>query len=234
MDGDAVVTTLVVFLCRVGCDLLLPDGSQSSGGSESLPCQSNKSPSQLLTLFKWCVACLSCKGHTTQHLAFMNHPGRPVYLLPRTWCSLRGNPRDPKVVSPSGSVPYDVGINLSCGSDPHDRLIPVSCSIEEVVLDHPRKGLSHHGYFMKVKLKRLPQDIAFLKILPTSSPVHSHSHQKLFGHPSGPQSSPYPSQCRALGVSTTSDSDQSDYLPSLLKKRLGTSSWSKAGSCKVS
>eukprot|EP00731_Ephydatia_muelleri_P033304 Em0027g52a len=132
---------------------------------------------------------------------------QPVYLLPRTWCSLRGNPRDPKVVSPSGSVPYDVGINLSCGSDPHDRLIPVSCSIEEVVLDHPRKGLSHHGYFVKVKLKRLPQDIAFLKILPTSSPVHSHSHQKLFGHPSGPQSSPYPSQCRALGVSTTSDSD---------------------------
>ncbi|KAL5500176.1 hypothetical protein EMCRGX_G011690 [Ephydatia muelleri] len=118
------------------------------------------------------------------------------------------------------------GINLSCGSDPHDRLIPVSCSIEEVVLDHPREGLSHHGYFEKVKLKslsRLPQNIAFLKILPTSSPVHSHSHQKLFGHFSGPQSSPYPSQCRALGVSTTSDSDQSDYLSSLLKMRLGTS-----------
>ncbi|KAL5500056.1 hypothetical protein EMCRGX_G011552 [Ephydatia muelleri] len=102
-------------------------------------------------------------------------------------------------------------------------MIPVSCPIEEVVLDHPREGLSHHGYFVKVKLKRLPQDIAFLKILPTSSPVHSHSHQKLFGHLSGPQSSPYPSQCRALGVSTTSDSDQSDYLPSLLKMRLGTS-----------
>ena len=46
------------------------------------------------------------------------------------------------------------GINLSCGSDPHDRLIPVSCSIEEVILDHPREGLSHHGYFVKVKLKR--------------------------------------------------------------------------------
>ena len=37
MDDDAVVTTLVVFLCRVGCDLLLPDGSQSSGGSGMCP-----------------------------------------------------------------------------------------------------------------------------------------------------------------------------------------------------
>ena len=45
------------------------------------------------------------------------------------------------------------GVNLSCGSDPHDRLIPVSCSIEEVVLDHPREGLSHHGYFVKVGKK---------------------------------------------------------------------------------
>ncbi|KAL5500121.1 hypothetical protein EMCRGX_G011625 [Ephydatia muelleri] len=221
-----ISTAVTSDLPGVECDLLLPDGSQSSGGSGI--CPSRHDINKLIShahaehgAVLGAIPVIPKWSH--QVIVSLMTWERPFLGWSRTTCT-----------SLMGQL---TGINLSCGSDPHDRLIPVSCSIEEVVLDHPREGLSHHGYFMKVKLKslsRLPQDIAFLKILPTSSPVHSHSHQKLFGHPSGPQSSPYPSQCRALGVSTTSDSDQSDYLPSLLKKRLGTSSWSKAGSCKVS